>query len=189
MAKNSPQRRNAIYEKAKQDRPAIVSPMSLEIWWHEKQKVLNKSWFVWKCEFIQAGLLTGQPDGVTSWSEQTAGSQVWGSATQRLLFQWAHISIFTRPSTSRLLTRAFFGAVSFQHCTAFNRGEQTMNVSEPVFWVKSIVRASTRGPMITCWAITHGLTQIQRHSGLHLRGGGWVIDSLSLNPMPMPGFE
>ena len=132
---------------------------------------------------------SGQPDGVTSWSEQTAGSQVWGSATQRLLFQWAHISIFTRPSTSRLLTRAFFGAVSFQHCSAFNRGEQTMNVSEPVFWVKSIVRASTRGPMITCWAITHGLTQIQRQSGLHLRGGGWVIDSLSLNPMPMPGFE
>ena len=111
MAKNSPQRRNAIYEKAKQDRPAIVSPMSLEMWWRVKQKVLRKSWLVWKCEFIQGGLLTGQPDGVTSWWEQTAGSQIWGSATQRLLFQWAHISIFTRPSTSRLLTRAFWGDV------------------------------------------------------------------------------
>ena len=57
MAKNSPQRRNAIYEKAKQDRPAIVSTMSLEIWRREKQKVLRKSWLVWKCEFIQGGLL------------------------------------------------------------------------------------------------------------------------------------
>ena len=171
MAKKSTQRRNAIYEKAKQGRPAIVSLMSLEIGWHVKQKVLRKSWFVWKCEFIQE---------VTSWSEQTAGSHVWGSATQRLLFQWAHISIFTRLSTSRLLTRAFFGAVSFQHCTAFNRGEQTMNV----FWAISTVRASTRGPMITCWALTHGLTQIQRQSGLHLGGGGESLTHWVSTPCP-----
>ena len=163
MAKNGPQRRNAIYEKAKQDRPAIVSPMSPEIWRREKQKVLRKSWFVWKCEFIQAQV------SLTEW--QVGPSRLLGARFEVRPPSGCFFNELTSPfSLGHPPPVSWPGPfLGFQHCTAFNRGEQTMNVSEPVFWVISTVRASTRGPMITCWAITHGLTQIQRQSGLHQR--------------------